>query len=536
MYRNSTLFAFIALAASCFLSTASATVYTDNGTSATYNLNSGDSLSIASGTFTGTISGFATGAKIAVQSGAVFQPSSFPFPNIHGTLYVYGTFKMTSQLRSNTSFTVKNYGVIWVSSTTLMSGSSQLWTNYYGGLIKFDGDVSMTNDNSIYNQGTVTFGANLTMTGTTSITNRNVITVAGNYLNSGGTFTNLGKFQTTGSITFNNGLAIINNYCRMIAEGGINNTTGYVNNYGFMWAKASAGHGDLVNSGTITNGPNGIIKSVTLNNTGTISGAGYLYFTGNTVTTNMGTTGVTGNTTDTIKFYDVSRTSPSTLYDDQRGILNPNVVYRVFSAPDSTGISNINTCAVEYVAQIPLPLKWNYFFVSLSDNIPSLTWSAQYDAGTMLEVERSIDGSNFIMIKSFAAEKEKSEYQFDDESLDIKTNFIYYRIKAIEPAGSQKFSETRVVKFISQPVAALAVTPNPFINSFTIYYRSEAKGTLCIRVFDVAGREKMHNNSKVGVGLNNIAITKIAGLAAGIYLVQVSRDNKIIAAQKIIKQ
>ena len=123
---------FCLLAASFFCPT-NATVYTDNGSAATYTLNAGDSLSIASGTFTGTINGFPTGAIIAVQSGAVFQPSSMPFPNIHGTLYVYGTFKMTTQLRSNTGFVVKNYGVIWVTSTTLMSGSSQVWTNYFGG-------------------------------------------------------------------------------------------------------------------------------------------------------------------------------------------------------------------------------------------------------------------------------------------------------------------------------------------------------------------------------------------------------------------
>lgn len=534
MYRNSTLFGFYTLIASCILSTASATVYTDNGSSATYSLNAGDSLSIASGTFTGTISNFAAGAEIAVQSGAVFQPSSFLFPNIHGTLYVYGTFKMTSQLRTNTGFKLNNYGVVWVTSTTLMSGSSQLWTNYYGGLIKLDGDVSMTNDNSIYNQGTITFGANLTMTGTTSITNRNTITVAGNYLNSGGTFNNLGKFQTTGSITFNNGQAIINNYCRMIAQGGINNTTGFVNNYGFMWAKASLGHGDIVNSGTITNGPTGIIKSVTLNNTGTINGAGFLYFTGNTVTTNLGTTGVTGTTTDTIQFYDVSRTNASTIYDDQRGIVNPNVVYRIFPAPDSNAVAN-DGCAVEYVDAIPLPVRWNYFFVALANDIPNLYWSGQYDAGTMLYIERSIDGSNFNTIKNIAAEKETVEYQFNDELTDNKAGFIYYRIKAIEPTGHQTFSEIRVIKRIDQLTTAQLI-PNPFTNGFTIYYKSSSRGSVSVKIFDVTGQEKMRLNSKAGIGLNSIAITKTSYLAAGVYFVQVSQDNKIIAAEKIVKQ
>src|SRR5258706_7669817 len=263
MNRNSTFLALFCLLASSFFSPTSATVYIDNGSSATYTLNAGDSLNIASGIFTGTINGFPAGAKIAVAPGASFQPSGFVFPNIHGTLYVYGTFKMTSPLRTNSGFVLNNYGMVWVTSTTLMSGSSQLWTNYYGAVMQLDGDVSMTNDNGMVNSGTIIFGANLTMTGTSTITNKNVITVTGNYLNSGGTFNNEGKFQTTGSITFNNGLAVINNYCRMISEGGINNTSGFVNNYGFMWAKASLGVGNIVNSGTLKNGPNAKIKAVT---------------------------------------------------------------------------------------------------------------------------------------------------------------------------------------------------------------------------------------------------------------------------------
>jgi len=535
MYRKSTLFGLLSLLALSFIKTSLATTYVNNGGSGTYSLNSGDSLSIAGGTFTGSITAFQTGAKISVASGAVFQPSNFSFPDPHGTLYVYGTFKMTSQLRTNTGFTLKNYGVVWVTSTTLMSGSSQLWTNYYGGLIKLDGDATMTNDNSIMNQGTITFGANFTMTGTSSVTNKNIITVAGNYLNSGGTFNNEGKFQTTGSITFNNGQAIINNYCRMIAESGINNTTGFVNNYGFMWAKASLGLGNLVNSGTITNGPDGIIKSVTLNNTGTIKGAGYLYFTGNTTTTNLGTTGVTGTTTDTIKFYDVSRTNNATIYDNQTGIVNPNTVYRVFAAPDSNAAYNTG-CAIELISQIPLPINWNYFFVAMSENIPSLSWSAQYDRGTLFEVQRSYDGINFQSIKNLSAENSASTYTFNDKELNIQYTFVYYRIKSIEPSGMQKFSVTRILKLSSKPGIALQVAPNPFSNDFTISYQGKESGMFDIRIFNALGQEKMHKQIMMSSGFNSIPVTGVSGFSKGIYMVQVNQGDKLIAKEKLVKQ
>jgi hypothetical protein len=146
-----------------------------NGSSTNYSLNAGDSLYIASGTYTGNITGFDYGAKITVANGAVFQPSNMPFPNLHGTMYVYGTFKMTSQLRTNSGFALNNYGIVWVTSTTLMSGSGQLWTNNIGGIMTLSGDVSMTNDNKIINNAAINCGANLTMTGTTQITNNKIL-------------------------------------------------------------------------------------------------------------------------------------------------------------------------------------------------------------------------------------------------------------------------------------------------------------------------------------------------------------------------
>jgi hypothetical protein len=143
MVRNFTLSVILSLCASLFCKFANAITYVDNGTSTTYSLNSGDSLYIASGTYTGIINGFPSGAKITVSGSAIFQPSSMDFPDVHGTIYVYGTFQMTTQLRSNSGFTVNNYGVVSLTSTLLMSGSDQIWTNNLGAVMDLVGDVSM---------------------------------------------------------------------------------------------------------------------------------------------------------------------------------------------------------------------------------------------------------------------------------------------------------------------------------------------------------------------------------------------------------
>jgi len=373
------------------------------------------------------------------------------------------------------------------------------------------------------------------MTGTTSILNKLNITVAGNYQNNGGTFNNYGKFQTKGSINFNNGQAIINNYCRMISEGGINNTSGYVNNYGFMWAKASLGLGDIVNSGSITNGPIARVKSVTFKNTGTVTGSGYLYFTGNTVTTGVGTTGVTGITTDTIRIYDVTRTNPLTIYDNQTGIVNPNVVYKSFTAPDSN-MAVVPGCSVEMNSQAPLTVTWDYFFVTLNNNIPALTWSAQYDPGTLFEIQRSYDGTNFYNIKNLASGNNKSVYNFDDDQVNSKSAVVYYRIKAIEPHGAQKYSETRTVKFSNKTGVTIQTTPNPFTSNFIINYQTTEEGTITIRILNVNGQQQLAKTVAANNSFNSFTITEAAHLPKGIYVVQISRNDRLISSEKIIKQ
>ncbi|HEX7844681.1 MAG TPA: hypothetical protein VF476_02710, partial [Chitinophagaceae bacterium] len=442
MNRNSTLIGLFCLLSILQSNTSSAINYVDNGSSTNYALNTGDSLHIASGTYTGTITSFSTGAKISVAFAAIFQPAAISFPNVRGTIYVYGTFRMSADFRTNTGFRIYNYGVVSINGNTIMSGSTQLWMNSYGALMNLNGDISLTNDNSIVNQGTINFGANLTMTGTTSIINKLNINVAGNYQNNGAVLTNQGKFYVNGAINFNSGL--VYNHCRMIAESGIYNTSGQLFNYGFLWSKSSPGTGALVNSGTITNGPGSVILAISLNNTGTINGGGYMHFTGVTTTTNSGTTGAAGITADTIRMFDASRSNVLTIYDNQTGTVYPNVKFQAFSGLDSNK-AYFGGCSMEMVSQIPLAVNWNHFFVTLNDKTPSLDWSAKADEGTRFEIQRSYDGKNFQTIDLVIANN-ATGYKYNDLNVNTKSAIVYYRILAVETTGTQKFSETRTVR------------------------------------------------------------------------------------------
>lgn len=238
MPRNSTLSIALFFCSLVFCEFASATNYVDSGTTTNYNLNAGDSLYIAAGTYTGNITGFASGAKITVSGAAVLQPGSLP-NNANGTINVYGTFTLNSALTSNSNFTINNYGVVSLNNTVTIKGTGQMWTNNLGGFMYFGADVTISNGaglplNVVINYQTMNFAANLTLNSGTQLDNKKDITVSGNLkVNGISTMNNSGKLQVTGSITLNGG-GVINNYCKMISSGGINNTTSTLNNYSYM--------------------------------------------------------------------------------------------------------------------------------------------------------------------------------------------------------------------------------------------------------------------------------------------------------------
>jgi hypothetical protein len=196
-----------ALAANC---TAASYTYTDNGSSTNYNLNSGQSLKVASGTYTGTLNNFASSSTICVETGATFTPGNLNNPagtltnygtttlgnaafNAGTTLHNYGTFTFTGSPNTNGATTFYNHTNATMSAPTFQLGSNSTFTN--DGLVTATGDLNTT-------------------TGTT-LTNNYRIEVDGNF-NPDGTFTNNGRAYAKNFINMNSSATITNN-CTLVS-------------------------------------------------------------------------------------------------------------------------------------------------------------------------------------------------------------------------------------------------------------------------------------------------------------------------------
>lgn len=512
-----------------FLAAYTQTIYIDNGSSDTYTLQTGDSLYVSKGTFTGKIKDWAQGGKVTIAVGATFKPTSVE--GFRSKYLVYGSAILPA-LQTESGFGLENHGVLTINGNTQMNGGAQIWNNAANATINFKGSVAFNAAGSIFaNDGEVFMDKSFAINSTAAITNRKNILIGDGFTIGKGQLQNEGYLYAQKDITVNSN-SLITNTCRMVSGKAITINSGTVYNSGLLWASNEQNASAFTNSGTIISLDQGIIKAVKFTNYGTLKGNGFMYLTGKTV--GSGTIGINGSTSDSLKVYTVNRSKTTQIFDDQWGTVYPNVVYTVFASPD-TLTASLYPCYAESSYSI-LPVKWQDFSVKLSGNTPVLHWSAQYDKGTLFVVQRSNNGKDFIAAISME-KQEHTNYAYTDDAVSANTPvLIYYRIKAVQPDGKESYSEIKMIRFDSTVVSHISASPNPFVSQVNINYHTSQKGVAAVKVFNLNGQVKFVKPVNVNKGNNSIAITEASGWGAGIYMVAVYAEQGSVIAAKLIKQ
>jgi hypothetical protein len=524
-----------------------ATNYTNNGTPQAYNLSNSDTLRIANGTFTGQVNTFANGAVIVVSAGTTFKPGYFASPS--GKIINHGTCEFGA-LGTYGGFAFENFNQLIVTSNlNLYDGSTQTWNNNATATIKITGSFSM--NNAVFtNYATVTIGGNFAMyTATSSFLNRGLLSITGDVsVNAGilsnqnriyadefnaygGQVINEGSISPAGNMTFNTGTNYTNQ-CLLITNRGFTNYGNFANN-GLLWVgRTGTANDHFYNSGTFTNSTTAVVRSVKFTNYSTIAGGGSYYITGDSYTS--GTVGRTGTTTDSIRVYDVTRTSASRIFDTQYGSVHPNTVYRTFAQPDTNTV-NYAGCSSYYKMDLGtlLPIEWNYFDVKLVQNKPVISWSTQYEANMKFEIERSYDNLKFVTAGSQISNASKN-YTFTDNA--ERAVVLYYRIKATSAVnGAVKYTETKTVKIAASTTSTLAVYPNPVKDAANFTFTSDRNEQVIVRVRNAGGQIILSRNIIAAKGANVFTLSEVAQLNAGIYIVELINAASIIASERFIK-
>jgi endoglucanase len=148
------------------------------------------------------------------------------------------------------------------------------------------------------------------------------------------------------------------------------------------------------------------------------------------------------------------------------------------------------------------------------------------------ELQRSLDGSNFTTINILQADAAKKIYNVNDNSVETRTNDVYYRVKEITQQGRPYYSS--IVKLALKQQATISIFPNPVNDRLVINGYTAADDKLSASIFDADGK-MVHRQQWLqprGSYSNTIAVDK---LPAGIYLLQLS-GKQLQQSVRIVKK
>jgi Metallo-peptidase family M12B Reprolysin-like/Secretion system C-terminal sorting domain len=188
----------------------------------------------------------------------------------------------------------------------------------------------------------------------------------------------------------------------------------------------------------------------------------------------------------------------------------------------------VNVLTVLPLRLLPLTGLWDGGQVKLF-------WSSEDEKDvSKFEIEKSIDGQNFITLKGVQAAG-NTNYRTNYTAVDDSPggDRIFYRVKAIDTDGRFKYSNTVMVSrtFTSMDVN---VYPNPVTGSATIEILSAENTTAYLEVIDAAGRRTVTSSILLRKGIN-IHTINLENKATGIYHLKLSSGNHTFS-KKIIKQ
>ncbi len=200
------------------------------------------------------------------------------------------------------------------------------------------------------------------------------------------------------------------------------------------------------------------------------------------------------------------------------------VYYFIYRAPNGC----TDTMFVTVTCALPVNLTQ---FNAVSNNGSSLlTWqTAQESNNHHFDIERSINGSNFVVIGETAGAGNSNtikNYSYTDKSPVIGLN--YYRLRQVDLDNSYSYSEIRLVKF--DATEAITLYPNPTTGK--VYITSTTSSVLSsVILYSSEGTQlKQYVNFRSGNSID------LRAYSQGVYMVRVldAKGNSVV--QKLIKQ
>jgi photosystem II stability/assembly factor-like uncharacterized protein len=184
----------------------------------------------------------------------------------------------------------------------------------------------------------------------------------------------------------------------------------------------------------------------------------------------------------------------------------------------ATGITSFSPFAVMAPSPPPLAVELTLFTAKAINNKTTLTWQTANETNAQnFDIEKSLDGKNFIKIKEVKANNTPSVYQAFDDNF---TESAYYRLKINDLDGKTDYSKTVFVAY--NKAQKLQIFPNPVKDKITILGASKDD----FKITDLLGRVILR-----GTLSDNQTEVDVSALPSGLYLLQTTE-----AVEKFLKE
>lgn len=178
-----------------------------------------------------------------------------------------------------------------------------------------------------------------------------------------------------------------------------------------------------------------------------------------------------------------------------------------------------------------LPVSLLGFTAQLKDDDVLLQWKTADEINfSYYEVETSPTGVSFTPIIKITPSGGAGDKQYEwlhSSAANLRSGKLYCRLKLVDNDGRFTYSRIIIVSLENAAQRILNVSPNPFVDQFSIYLNLPGKRLLNIQLTDMSGAVILQKKVTAERGFSSVPVSALDGLSKGSYLLTVVYEEEI---------
>lgn len=186
------------------------------------------------------------------------------------------------------------------------------------------------------------------------------------------------------------------------------------------------------------------------------------------------------------------------------------------------------------VDNFPLTAKILQFTAKTVNKSVQLNWQATEENGAYgYVVEKSRDNASWFAVDTVFVKGTTGTNSYENKDDHPFTGNSYYRLRIIESAGMQRFSEIRKVG-ITAAMADIMIAPNPVKDRFTMSYDALSSGTMKLKLMSLQGNTVFTGQYSLNAGANQLQVLLPESVSSGTYVARFEMGGALIQKKIII--